>query len=164
MNTKAESTVTPADRVLELVRDYDAPRALVFATWTQREHLLRWWAPRDKEGRDFTTPYCDIDVRPGGRYRIVIRGPSGNDNIMRGEYREVVDNERLVFTFAWEDENGEPGHENLITVTFEDIDGRTRVTFHQEPFESVEQRDSHAHGWGEVLDRLRGYLPQIGHG
>jgi len=155
------SNANPAsdELVLELVHDFDAPRELVFAAWTQREHLLQWWAPRDDDGRDFTTPSCDVDVRPGGRYRIVIRGPSGTDYIMQGEYREVVLNERLVFTFAWEDENGAPGHQNLVTVMFADFDGRTRLTFRQEPFESVEQRDSHAHGWGEILDRLQEYLP-----
>src|SRR5215207_6544179 len=102
-------------RELEITRVFDAPRELVFKVWTQPEHLVRWWGPKG-----FTTPSCQIDVRPGGAYRTLIRSAEGKDHWMRGVYREVVPPERLVMRFAWEDENGEPGHETLVTVSFAD--------------------------------------------
>ena len=107
-----------ADRTLTIVRNFDAPRELVFKAWSQPEHLVRWWAPKG-----FTTPSCEMEFRPGGSYRSVIRSPEGKEHRMRGVYHEVVPPERLVMTFAWEDEAGQPGHETLITVTFADQAG-----------------------------------------
>jgi uncharacterized protein YndB with AHSA1/START domain len=141
------------DRELVLTRVLDAPRRLVFRVWTQPEHLVRWWGPRD-----FTTPSCQMEVRSGGAYRICIRSREGTAYWMRGVYREVVEPERLVFTFAWEDEGGAPGHETLVTVTFAEADGKTRLTFRQAVFETVADRDSHQEGWSECLDRLAAYL------
>jgi uncharacterized protein YndB with AHSA1/START domain len=141
------------DRELVITRTFDAPRSLVFKVWTQPEHLVRWWGPRD-----FTTPSCKMDVRPGGTYRTCIRSPEGKDHWMQGVYREVVEPERLALSFAWEDEAGQPGHETLVTVTFADQGGKTKLTFRQAVFESVADRDSHLGGWSECLDRLARYL------
>jgi len=138
---------------LLITRVFDAPRSLVFRVWTSPDHLYRWWGPKD-----FTTPSVKMDFRPGGAYRTVIRSPKGADHIMVGTYREIVEPERIAFTFSWEGEDGERGLETLITVTFADEGGKTRLSFHQAPFQTVESRDSHGQGWGEVLDRLAGYL------
>jgi uncharacterized protein YndB with AHSA1/START domain len=137
---------------LSITRVFDAPPSLVFKVWTSREHLLRWWGPRD-----FTTQSFDMDFRPGGAWRACIRSPNGKDHIMRGVYREIVEPQRIVFTFAWE-HNGKPGHQTLVTVTFTEHHGKTRLTFHQATFESIADRDSHLGGWGELLDRLAAYL------
>lgn len=145
----------PADRVLEITRVFDAPRELVFRLWTSPEHLVRWWGPKD-----FTTPSCKLDLRPGGGYRTCIRSPAGKDHWMQGVYREVVPPERLVFTFAWDQEDGRPGHETLVTVTFAEQDGKTRLTFRQGVFETMADRDSHQDGWSQVMDRLAAYLQQ----
>jgi len=142
-----------ADRELAITRVFDAPRSLVFKVWTQPEHLVRWWGPRD-----FTTPSCKMDVRPGGAYRTCIRSPEGKEYCMQGVYREVVEPERLVLTFAWEDEAGRPGHETLVTVTFADHGGKTKLTFRQDAIVSVADRHSHQEGWSECLDRLARYL------
>ncbi len=147
-----ELTVT-SERELTIARVFDAPRQLVFEVWTQPEHFARWLGPKD-----FTTTSCTINVRPGGTYRACIRSPSGQDHWMQGVYRSIVEPERLVFTFAWEDEDGQPKHETLVTVTFAQQDGKTRLTFHQAIFESVESRDSHRSGWSECFDRLEAYL------
>ena len=150
----SNSTVAePADRVLSITRTFAAPRELVFKVWTQPEHLVRWWGPKG-----FTTPSSQVDVRPGGAYRTVMRSEAGKDICMRGHYREVVPPERLVMTFAWEDEAGQPGRETLVTVTFAEEGQNTRLTFQQGVFETVEARDSHARGWGEFLERLDEYL------
>jgi uncharacterized protein YndB with AHSA1/START domain len=151
-----------ADQQLVITRTFDAPPELLFALWTQREHLLNWFAPRDGD-RDFTTPSAEVDVRPGGEYRICIRSPDGVDYPMRGTYREVTPPRRLVFTHAWENTTAGPiGHETLITVTFEPEGAGTRLTFRQAFFTSVASRDSHRGGWSECLDRLAGYLPAVG--
>lgn len=138
---------------LEISRVFDAPRSLVFRTWTSPEHLVRWWGPKD-----FSAPSLSMDFRPGGKYRHAIRSAEGTDYWMRGVYREIVEPERIVFTFAWEEDASQPTTETLVTVTFEDHGGKTRLTFRQEPFDSVQQRDSHAEGWGECLDRLLAYM------
>jgi uncharacterized protein YndB with AHSA1/START domain len=145
----------PAERELTITRVLEAPRSLVFKVWTQPEHLVRWWGPKD-----FTAPFCDIELRPGGAWRACIRSPEGTDLWMRGVYREVVAPERLVFTFAWE-EDGEPGHQTLVSVTFAEQGGKTLLIFHQAAFESVESRDYHHGGWSECFDRLEDYLAHL---
>jgi uncharacterized protein YndB with AHSA1/START domain len=99
-----------------------------------------------------------MDVRVGGTYRACIRAPEGTDHWMQGVYREIVEPERLVFTFAWEDADGQPKLQTLVTVTFAEQAGKTQMTFHQATFESVESRDSHQTGWSECFDRLAVYL------
>jgi uncharacterized protein YndB with AHSA1/START domain len=99
-----------------------------------------------------------MDFRPGGEYRHAIRSADGTDYWMRGVYREIVEPDRIVFTFAWEEDASQPIGETLVTVTFEEHGGKTRLTFRQEPFDSAQQRDSHAEGWGECLDRLVAHL------
>lgn len=139
---------------LELVitRVLDAPPMLVYKVWTEPEHMVRWMGPKG-----FTAPSAQLDVREGGRYRALIRSPEGKDYWFHGVYREVVENKRLVFTFAWE-EDGERGVENLITITFTEENGRTRMTFKQAPFQSVEERDGHEGGWSEAFDKLAAYV------
>jgi uncharacterized protein YndB with AHSA1/START domain len=133
---------------LTIVRLLAAPPQRVFDAWTSRELFLQWLGPKD-----FVATHCEIDVRPGGAYRACIRSPEGNDYWMRGVYREVTPPRRLVFTFAWEEE-GERGLDNIITVTLAEQGGKTRLEFHQAPFQSVSERDSHNEGWSESFDRL----------
>lgn len=102
-----------------------------------------------------------MDFRPGGAYRTCLRSPEGKDYWVQGFYREIVEPERLVFTHAWENEDGQPKHETLVTVTFAEHGGKTKLTFHQAIFESVEGRNSHQLGWSECLDRLVEYLAKV---
>jgi uncharacterized protein YndB with AHSA1/START domain len=87
-----------------------------------------------------------------------MRSPEGTNHWLRGVYREIVEPERLVFTYAWEDAEGNPGHEMLVTVTFADLGGKTKLTMHQAVFESFTARAEHQSGWTECLDRLAAYL------
>ena len=137
---------------LFIERLIDAPPALAFRVWTTPEHLVRWLGPKN-----FTAHTARLDFRPGGAWSAVIRSPEGKDYPMGGVYREIEDNRRIVFTFRWTDED-EP--DTLVTVTFEERSGKTRLTFAQTPFETIESRDSHAEGWGECLDRLVAYTQQ----
>jgi len=152
MAATANAPQEKARHELVITRTFDAPRHLVFKAWTTPEHMVRWLGPRD-----FTAPSCKMDFRPGGAYRACIRSPDGKEYWMRGIYREIVEPERLVFTFSWEEE-GERGRENLITVTFGEQGDKTRMTFRQAFFESIEQRDSHHQGWSECLERLAAYV------
>jgi uncharacterized protein YndB with AHSA1/START domain len=138
---------------LTVTRIIDAPRELVFRAWTDPEHAARWWGPQG-----FTTISCEMDVRPGGAYRACMRSPEGTRHCRRGIYREVVMPERLVFTFAWEDAQGNPGHETVVTVTFGDIGGKTELTLHQAMFETVTARNEHQRGWTSTIERFAEYL------
>jgi uncharacterized protein YndB with AHSA1/START domain len=153
MEHKSDYKTTLQERELTITRVLDAPRTLVFKVWTQSEHFARWLGPKD-----FTAIACQMNVKVGGLYRACIRSPEGKDHWMQGFYREVIEPERLVFTFAWEDEDNHPKHETLVTVTFTEQDNKTLMTFHQAIFESTESRNAHRTGWSECFDRLQAYL------
>ena len=107
-------------RELVITRVLSVPRDLVFRAWTDVAHVRQWFGPKHH-------PACEmsIDVRPGGRWRGCLRSPeTGSDLWLGGVYREIVPPERLVFTFAWEEE-GERGLETLVTITFADQGGKT---------------------------------------
>jgi uncharacterized protein YndB with AHSA1/START domain len=140
--------------VLVITRVFDAPPGLVFSAWTKPEHLVRWWGPKD-----FTLPFCETDFRPGGAYRFCMRSPDGVDYWVQGIYREIVEPERIVFTWDRAETEGYPGRGTLVTVTFaEHGDGQTKLTLRQAIFESTDDRDAHQHGWSECLDRLGHYV------
>jgi uncharacterized protein YndB with AHSA1/START domain len=131
----------------------NAPRARVFQAWTTPEQVAQWWGP---EG--YVTEHCEMDIRRGGSYRVSMRSPEGVVYRKRGTYREIVAPERIVFTFAWEDSNGIPGHQTTITVTLEDLGDRTRLTLRQAVFETTEWCEDHRRGWTSCLDRFAWWL------
>lgn len=150
---------------LTLTRTFDAPRALVYRLWTDARYVALWW------GIDGSTnPVCVLDVRPGGRWRIDMRTASGTVYPNGGEYLEVVENERLVYTDqpsatspAWK-ETRPPGVA-VHTVIFLDEGDRTRVHLHIR-FASKEDRDRVAktgfrEGIGQSLDRLSHLLGHL---
>lgn len=157
-NSPAEET---ADQALVITRVIDAPRSLVFEAWTKPEHLVRWWGPKG-----FTTPFCKVDFRPGGVFHYCMRSPEGRDIWGIGVYREIVEPERIVYTDAFSDAEGNrvpPSHygmssghppESLVTVTFAEQEGKTKLTLRHSLPESVEERKGAEQGWNEMLDRL----------
>jgi uncharacterized protein YndB with AHSA1/START domain len=153
MSAQTAVTSKSADRELVITRVFDAPRRLVFKAWTEPEHMMRWRGPKG-----FTVSVLGHELRPGGAYRIHMRSPEGTDHWLRGVYREIVEPERLTFTWAWEDEHGKPRHETLVTVTFAELDGKTRLTLHQAVFESVTACDAHRASWSSSLERLADFL------
>ena len=144
-----------ADDELLISRSFDAPASVLFALWSQPEHLKRWMGPAN-----FTCPEAEIDFRIGGAYRAMIKSAERGENWFRGVYREIEQDKRLVFTFAW-DKGPSAGVETLVTVTFEERDGRTIQTFHQKPFLSVESRDSHVGGWNGTFDKQHAYATKL---
>jgi uncharacterized protein YndB with AHSA1/START domain len=113
---------TPSDREIAMTRVFDAPRSMVFDAWTKPELLMRWLGVRG--GWSFAV--CEVDLRVGGAYRFVWRGPGGNEMGMGGVYREVVRPERLVATEKF-DQSWYEG-EALDTTTFVERDGKTTAT------------------------------------
>jgi len=142
-----------AELELVITRILDAPRELVFKAWTEPDRVIRWWGPRG-----FTTAHYELDFRPDGAYRVCMRSPEGTEHWQRGVCREVVEPERLVFTFAWEDSEGKPGHETVVTVTLAEFGAKTKLTLHQAVFETVTARDLHQGGWASALEWLAEYL------
>ena len=132
--TSGATTVsTPSEREICSERVFDAPRDRVFDAYTDPELISRWWGPRG------TTTFVEqMDVRPGGGWRFVIRNDAdGEETGFKGIYREVSAPERIVQTFEWE---GMPGHVVIETATFEALGERTRVRG-TSLFHTTEERD-----------------------
>ncbi|MEX1206780.1 MAG: SRPBCC domain-containing protein [Dongiaceae bacterium] len=150
---KPAKTADRTKRELVLTRVFDAPREKVFGAWTDPAKLACWLGPKG-----YTVPHCEMDVRPGGAWRTCICSPKGTDHWVQGRYREVVAPERLVFTWAWEDEHGKPGHETVVAVDFRARGDKTELTLTHSVFESAKSRDAHKSGWSSSLDCLAEYL------
>jgi len=153
MAVTADTAALSTECELVITRIFDAPRPLVFKLWTEPEHLMHWWGPRG-----FTPISGRMDVRQGGRWSRLMRSPDGSVVRKHGVYRELVAPERLVLTYITDDAAGNPGPETLVTVTFADHDGKTRLTLHQTGFQSVAERDDHRRGWTGALDGFAAYL------
>lgn len=156
MAAKKSPRKKPAEPKLTLIRIFAAPRALVFAAWTRPEHLRRWSAPHG-----FTIPVAEGDLRVGDQWRACMVSPEGEELWLQGVYREVVPNERLVFTHTWLESDGTPGHETILTIRFSDLGRKTKVVLVQTGFDSGAERDGHRGGWSECLERLRDLLAQL---
>lgn len=145
-----------SDREIVLTRVFDAPRELVFAAFTDPQHLDQWWGPKG-----FTNTTSEIDVRPGGVWRYVMHGPDGTDFPNKVVYVEIVKPERLVYDNGWDREGAEPDFRT--TVTFEEEDGKTRLTMRM-LFPTAEARDYVVREFGAIdggnqtLERLADYL------
>lgn len=141
---------------LVFTRVFDAPPELVFEAWTNPKHVAQWWGPRG-----FTNTIHEMDVRPGGVWRLVMHGPDGVDYHNKIVFLEVVKPERLVYKHQ-----AEPGYEPVdfeVTVTFAKRGNKTELTMRM-VFPSAEQRDyvvkKHGaiEGANQTLDRLAGHL------
>ena len=98
-----------------------------------------------------------MDFRPGGLWRTRSKAPDGQEYVARSVFREIVEPERLVFTYAWEDAEGKPKHETLVRLTLVEPNGKTLLTFHQGVFESITSRDEHGEGWSSAFELLAEY-------
>lgn len=135
MATRIRTTTNvtlPSDTEILITREFDAPRDVVFKAMIDPDLIPRWWGPRG-----YTTTVDKMDVRPGGAWRFITREPDGKESGFRGEYREVVPNERIVQTFEWEPM---AGHISVDTAIFTERNGRTLLT-NRTRFSSKEERD-----------------------
>lgn len=160
MSAMNKPVTTPEQRDLIITRTFDAPRDLVWKAWTDPEHVMRWWGPQY-----FTSPVCKIDLRVGGKYLFCMRAPDGQDYYSTGVYQEIVPPERIVYTdnFADADGNVIPAStygmsdeygETLVTVTFEDAGGKTRMTLRHEGIPAGDMAENTEAGWSTSLDKL----------
>jgi uncharacterized protein YndB with AHSA1/START domain len=140
--------------VLEVSRVIAATKETLFDAWTKPDAIRAWFAPGP-----MTTPEAEMDVRPGGRYRVAMRDPDGKTFVVGGEYVEVVPNERLVFTGAWEVKDHDADREETrVTLALRAAEGGTEVRVLHERFTSPESRARHRHGWNGCLEKLPGFV------
>lgn len=163
--------MTEDDNEIVFTRLFDAPPALVYKVFTDPRHLAQWWGPHG-----FSNPVCEVDLRPGGAYRIVMRGPDGAEYPLKGVYLGIVENERLVMTDSTEEHpaewheqlnqyresEGQAAQELRWTVTFEEHGGGTKLSI-RTLFASAVDRDAFmkmgmADGWSQSLERLEAFL------
>lgn len=156
--TRPELTVTAAgDREIVLTRQFTAPRSLVFDAWTRPDLVARWFGRKG-----WTMPQCEIDLRVGGGYRYVMRGPDGLEIVMRGTYREIVRPERLVTTESFEgfqEAGWREEDETVNTIVLTEQDGvttwtsTTRYPSEQVRDEALKLQPAWA-GLSETMERL----------
>lgn len=139
--------VTGAERVVEIRRTIAAPRQRVFEAWTRPEEVRKWAAPGA-----MTVSDVQIDLRVGGRFRIVMAHPEGGEHPATGVYREVDPPRRIVYTWAWET-RAEAG-EGLVTVEFHDRGPDTDVVLRHEGLPSEGECARHETGWNGCLDKF----------
>ena len=132
-NSDTFTVTTPSDREIRLTRLFDAPRHLVWEAMNKPEHIKRWWG---RLGEGYSVPVCEVDLRPGGKWRFVNRHPKGEAEFY-GEYREIVPPERVVFTeiFAPFPDSG-----SLVTAVLTEENDKTRLTDTAQ-YPSLEVRD-----------------------
>jgi uncharacterized protein YndB with AHSA1/START domain len=146
MSTAANLAAKPS---LTLKRRLNAPPAKVFAAWAEPEKLARWFGPVATE-----IVLAETDLRVGGKFRIVMQGTEEQHDVS-GVYREVVPNEKLVFTWSW---RSTPERESLVTVALKpDGDGTLLTLTHEQFFDEL-ARDRHNTGWAATLGKLDAYL------
>ena len=152
---------SPLESELTITRVFDAPRELVFKAWTQPAHLQRWWGPHA-----FTNPVCEVDLRVGGTWKIVMRFTrDGSEHTSTGEYREIVPPERLVFTNIALDKDGNRLLEGLTTVILEELGDKTKLTLQTRmkglvPY-ADRMLDGMEPGWTQSLERLAAELATL---
>jgi uncharacterized protein YndB with AHSA1/START domain len=138
---------------VEIVRVFDAPRALVWQAWTDPKMMAQWFGPRH-----FTSSVPELDARVGGKLRIVMHGPDGNDYPMKGVFLEVVAPERLVFTNIALDNDGNHLLEGKTTVTLTEQGGKTTLTVKSHAVGRVpiapQMLAGMDAGWNQSIDKL----------
>ena len=137
-----------AEHALILRRRFGAPAERVFQALTRPGELRRWFGPSET----YRVPVVEVDLRPGGAYRIELHSPEGNVFRLAGIYREVLPPHRLAYTWRWEGE--EDIGETLVTIDLREAGGGTDLSITQAPFSTEDARKRHEAGWSGSLSRL----------
>src|SRR5438067_11638435 len=143
------TTRLPDKVSLEIKRVSQAPRARVYTAWTDPDRLREWFGPENVQTRNRVA-----ETRVGGKFRRGVISAEGEKMTLRGEYREVQPDRKIVFTWQWEDREDWEQRDSVVTVELSDCDGGTEVRLAHEQLPSEESRDRHAEGWKSVLDKL----------
>jgi uncharacterized protein YndB with AHSA1/START domain len=145
------NAATTQKSALSLVRKFKAAPETVWRAWTDAQALKQWMAPSDA----YTVLLAEADVRVGGRWRIVVKAPDGEEHDVNGVYREVTPNRKLVFTWAWK---STPERESLVSVVLRSAGSGTELTLTHEQFADAAARDRHQQGWDGCIARLERLL------
>jgi uncharacterized protein YndB with AHSA1/START domain len=156
-------------RTLVFTRIIDATTKAVFEAWINPQHLAKWWGPKG-----FTNPVCELDARPGGAILIHMCGPDGGVISVKGTFHEIGQNQRIIMTTsAFEDEDGNPQIEGLKTITFEEYEGKTKLTVQEvivkatpemvAALDGMEEVGSKAGSPGITGDKSHQHQPQSAH-
>ena len=158
MATNTESVTS--QKTVSIERTFDLPAKKLWQAWTEPESCKKWWGPKD-----FTCPHCNINFKVGGKYLNCMRSSEGAEFWTTGVYKEIIPGKKLVFTDSFSDKNGKaipasdlnmPGNwpmELLVTVTFEEIGGKTKMNLQQVGVPQ-EMYDECIKGWNECFDKL----------
>jgi len=150
-------TVLMNEHAVALTRVFEAPRELVFACWTRAEHLVHWFGPKG-----YTIHSCETDPRPGGMFKLCMRGPGGADHWVRGQFTKMNSPEHLIITCAADDHNGVERLHEVIDVTFTESQGRTTVRINAiargPSDEAAAMLKGMDKGWAQTVDRLGAHL------
>lgn len=138
---------------LTLERDFAHPPEAVYRAWTESDALAKWMGPGE-----ITAPDSQIEACEGGGLTIPMVHSDGKIMTARGEILEIIQNQKLRFTWAWDQEDGSPGQLMDITLEFKPIETGTRLTLHQVNFIDAEARDHHRSGWTRCYEKLEAYL------
>jgi uncharacterized protein YndB with AHSA1/START domain len=139
--------VEDSTRVVRIERTFQATVKDVFDAWTNEEVIRRWFRPAD----GWQEPSAEVDLRVGGKVRVVMRTPQGEPVEAGGEYTLIERPHRLAFTWTFDDD---PSNRQLIEIEFVEEDGGTRVVFVNSDISGEERRDAQDDGWGHCFDEL----------
>ena len=140
-----------AARVVRIERTFDAPAEDVFDAWTSEEVIRRWFRP----ARGWQEPSAEVDLRVGGKVRVVMRDPDGEPVGAGGEYTLIERPHKLAFTWTFDDD---PSNQQMIELEFMERDGVTTVLFVNSDISDGERRDSQYEGWSTCFDEIQRVL------
>jgi uncharacterized protein YndB with AHSA1/START domain len=138
---------TAAPPTIEVRRTIRAPRQRVFDAWTKADQLKTWHAPGP-----MTVSLAEIDLRPGGAYRIHMREPDGKEHRVSGVYREVDPPKKVVYTWGWEGDH--VVKDSVVTIEFHERGDATEVVLTHAGIFDDQERGSHEKGWTAIMDKL----------
>jgi len=144
---KAAATETAAPPIIEIRRTIRAPRQRVYDAWTKEEELKTWHAPGP-----LTVSLAEMDVRPGGKYRIHMREPNGTEHRVSGVYREVDPPRKVVYSWGWDGDH--PVKDSTVTIEFLERGNATEVVLTHSGISHDKERTGHTDGWTSILDKF----------
>jgi uncharacterized protein YndB with AHSA1/START domain len=160
-NSDTFDVTTPSEQEIRMTRLFDAPRELVFEAMTEPRHIRHWWG---RLGEGYSVPVCEMDLRPGGKWRFVNRHPRG-EAAFYGEIREITPPERLVFTEIFEDF---PDAVSVVTSEFVEAGTKTRlivtVRYPSKDVRDMVLASGMSKGAGISYDRLEDLLAELQRG
>jgi len=138
---------------LEIIRFINVSPARVYEAWTDPAQLREWFGPENVRTRNLTA-----DVRVDGKYRWDLTSPEGEDMSAFGEYKELVQGKKIVFTWQWDDDEAWENRSSVVTIELFERRGGTELRFRHEQLPSEESRDRHNEGWNSLLDGLEQFI------